>query len=71
MKHNTEKYKDLIWKESYISINNNERNAGFLTKENIKEQKVTGLKIIEIIPEEKLQHIQHPNQSDTINNNCI
>jgi uncharacterized linocin/CFP29 family protein len=54
MKHNTEKYKALIWKESYISINNNERNTGFLTKENIKEQKVTGLKIIKIIPEEKL-----------------
>jgi hypothetical protein len=33
---------------------NKERNEGFLTKENIKEQKVTGLKIIEIIPEEKL-----------------
>jgi uncharacterized linocin/CFP29 family protein len=49
MKHNTEKYKALIWKESYISINNNERDTGFLTKENIKEQKVTGLKITKII----------------------
>ena len=54
MKHNTEKYKALIKKESYISINNNERDAGFLAKENIKEQRVTGLKIIKIIPEEKL-----------------
>jgi hypothetical protein len=54
MKHNTEKYKALIWKESYISINNSERDAGFLAKENIKEQRVTGLKIIKIIPEEKL-----------------
>ena len=53
MKHNTEKYKALIKKESYISIKNNERDVDFLTKENIKEQKVTGLKIIKIIPEEK------------------
>ena len=37
MKHNTEKYKALIKKESYISINDNERDAGFLIKENIKE----------------------------------
>ena len=54
MEHNTEKYRALIKKESYISVNNNERNTGFLTKETIKEQKVTGLKIIKIIPEEKL-----------------
>ena len=54
MKHNREKYKAFIWKESYISVNSNERDTGFLTKRNIKEQKVTGLKIIEIIPEEKL-----------------
>jgi hypothetical protein len=54
MKHNRKKYKALIWKESYISINNNERDRGFLTKENIKEQKVTGLKITKAISEEKL-----------------
>ena len=54
MKHNREKYKSFIWKESYIYINNNERNTGFLTKENIKEQKVTGLKITKAISEEKL-----------------
>ena len=54
MKHNIEKYKALIWKESYISINNNERDRGFLSKGNIKEQKVTGLKITKVISEEKL-----------------
>jgi uncharacterized linocin/CFP29 family protein len=54
MKHNRKKYKALIWKESYISINNNERDTGFLTKENINEQKVTGLKITKAISEEKL-----------------
>jgi hypothetical protein len=54
MKHNKKKYKALIWKEYYISIKNNERDTGFLTKENIKEQKVTGLKITEAILEEKL-----------------
>jgi hypothetical protein len=54
VKHNTEKYKALIKKESYISIKTNERDVGFLTKESIKEQKATGLKIIKIIPEEKL-----------------
>ena len=39
MKHNREKYKALIWKESYISNNNKEGETGFLTKRNIKEQK--------------------------------
>ena len=54
MKHDRNKYKALIWKESYISVNNNERDTGFLTKENIKEQKATGLKIAKAISEEKL-----------------
>ena len=54
MKHNRKKYKALIWKEYYISVNNNEWDRGFLIKENIKEQKVTGLKITEAISEEKL-----------------
>jgi hypothetical protein len=40
MKHNTEKYKAFIQKESYISINNDERKTRFLTELNIKEQKV-------------------------------
>ena len=40
MKHNIEKYKDFIQKESYISINNDERKTRFLTELNIKEQKV-------------------------------
>jgi hypothetical protein len=71
MEYNTEKYRALTKKEFYISIYTDEIDIDFLTKRNIKEQKIAGLKIIKIISEEKLRCIQHPNQSNNIDNNCI
>jgi hypothetical protein len=54
MEYNTEKYRALTKKEFYISIYTDEIDIDLLTKRNIKEQKIAGLKIIKIISEEKL-----------------